>query len=246
MPAKEQDVTISIKAKLYPDQNTIEEFKKLTTAYSEAATWLSGLMFNDFSSPEMITDCRTLHDKYYYDIRQKKDMKSQLAESLIRSVSAKYRAIDTTLKKQYYTYTDTDGNTARYKKDLNWLQHPVVYRRPQADLVRGRDWSFVNDKNGGLLLSIATLTGRTKVRFVVKGSEDILNDSDMPSLNIEDPKWRFGEAKLLSSGGKWFMHISVTAKLPVTENEDVSNIVGLDRGLVNIVTAADQRGLTAR
>lgn len=37
MPAKEQDVTISIKAKLYPDQNTIEEFKKLTTAYSEAA-----------------------------------------------------------------------------------------------------------------------------------------------------------------------------------------------------------------
>ena len=29
MPAKEQDVTISIKAKLYPDQNTIEEFKKL-------------------------------------------------------------------------------------------------------------------------------------------------------------------------------------------------------------------------
>lgn len=71
MPAKEQDVTISIKAKLYPDQNTIEEFKKLTTAYSEAATWLSDLMFNDFSSPEMITDCRTLHDKYYYDIRQK-------------------------------------------------------------------------------------------------------------------------------------------------------------------------------
>lgn len=73
-------------------------------------------------------------------------MKSQLAESLIRSVSAKYRAIDTTLKKQYYTYTDVDGNTARYRKDLNWLQHPVVYRRPQADLVRGRDWSFVNDK----------------------------------------------------------------------------------------------------
>ena len=246
MPAKEQDVTISIKAKLYPDQNTIEEFKKLTTAYSEAATWLSDLMFNDFSSPEMITDCRTLHDKYYYDIRQKKDMKSQLAESLIRSVSAKYRAIDTTLKKQYYTYTDTDGNTSRYKKDLNWLQHPVVYRRPQADFVRGRDWSFVNDKNGGLLLSIATLTGRTKVRFVVKGSEDIFNDSDMPGLNIEDPKWRFGEAKLLSSGGKWFLHISVTAKLPVTENEDISNIAGLDRGLVNIVTAADQSGLTAR
>ena len=50
----------------------------------------------------------------------------------------------------------------------------------------------------------------------------------------------------LSSGGKWFLHISVTAKLPVTENEDISNIAGLDRGLVNIVTAADQSGLTAR
>ena len=39
MTAKEQDVTISIKAKLYPDQNTIEEFKKLTTAYSEAVSY---------------------------------------------------------------------------------------------------------------------------------------------------------------------------------------------------------------
>lgn len=52
-------------------------------------------------------------------------------------------------------------------------------------------------KTEGSFFSIATLTGRTKVRFVVKGSEDILNDSDMPGLNIEDPKWRFGEAKLL-------------------------------------------------
>lgn len=68
----------------------------------------------------------------------------------------------------------------------------------------------------------------------------------MPGLNIEDPKWKFGEAKLLSSGGKWFVHISATAKLPVTGNEDISNIVGLDRGLVNIVTAADQSGFTAR
>ena len=208
MSVKEQNVTISIKVKLYPDQKTIEEFKKLTTAYSEAATWLSDLMFNDFSSPEIITDRKALHDRYYYDIRQKKDMKSQLAESLIKFVSAKYKAIDATFKKQYYTYTDTDGNTAKYRKDLNWLQHPVVYRRPQADLVRGRDWSFVNDDNGGLLLSIATLTGRTKVRFVIKGFDDVINDSDMSSLNIEDPKWKFGEAKLLSSGGKWFVHIS--------------------------------------
>lgn len=30
MAAKEQNVTISIKVKLYPDQKTIEEFKKLT------------------------------------------------------------------------------------------------------------------------------------------------------------------------------------------------------------------------
>ena len=30
MSAKEQNVTISIKVKLYPDQKTIEEFKKLT------------------------------------------------------------------------------------------------------------------------------------------------------------------------------------------------------------------------
>ena len=201
MSAKEQNVTISIKVKLYPDQKTIEEFKKLTAAYSEATTWLSDLMFNDFSSPEMITDRKVLHDRYYYDIRQKKDMKSQLAESLIKSVSAKYKAIDTTFKKQYYAYTDADGNTAKYRKDLNWLQHPVVYRRPQADLVRGRDWSFVNDGNGGLLLSIATLTGRTKVRFVVKGFDDAINNSDMPGLNIEDPKWKGGSDSLRRNAG---------------------------------------------
>ena len=48
MAAKEQNVTISIKVKLYPDQKTIEEFKKLTTAYSEAATWLSALCLTTF------------------------------------------------------------------------------------------------------------------------------------------------------------------------------------------------------
>ena len=89
-----------------------------------------------------------------------------------------------------------------------------MYKRPQADLVRGRDWSFVNDDNGGLILSIATLTGRTKVRFVVKGFDDVINDSDMPGLNIETPKWKFGEAKLLSSGGKWFVHISADTIRP--------------------------------
>lgn len=46
MTVKEQNVTISVKLKLYSDQKAIEEFKKLTTAYSEAATWLSDLMFN--------------------------------------------------------------------------------------------------------------------------------------------------------------------------------------------------------
>lgn len=46
-------------------------------------------------------------------------------------------------------------------------------------------------------------------------------------------------------GGKWFVHISATAK-PVTDSEDISNIVGLDRGLVNIVTVADQSGFTTR
>ena len=69
-------------------------------------------------------------------------MKSQLAESLIKSVSVKYKAIDTTFKKQYYTYTDADGDTDKYRKDLNWLQHPVVYKRPQADLVRGARLEF--------------------------------------------------------------------------------------------------------
>ena len=45
MAAKEQNVTISIKVKLYPDQKTIEEFKKLTTAYSHGFLTLCLMTF---------------------------------------------------------------------------------------------------------------------------------------------------------------------------------------------------------
>ena len=129
MPAKEQDVRIAIKVKLYPDQKTIEEFKKLTTAYSEAATWLSDLMFNDFSSPEMITDCKPLHDKYYYEAAEMAlidtDVRRTFATGIagfshvIDSLSAiKYAKVKTVRNEDGIVVGfETEGDFPRYGND---------------------------------------------------------------------------------------------------------------------------------
>lgn len=65
-----------------------------------------------------------------------------------------------------------------------WLQKPIYFSRPQADLVRNRDYSFVEE---GKVLPINTLGKGVKVPFDVPEYMD----------KFFDKGWKFGTSLIL-------------------------------------------------
>lgn len=61
---------------------------------------------------------------------------------------------------------------------------------------------------------------------------------------LDSSKWNFGTAKIVKSGKHYFMHISVTGSVEGFDLSTVKSIVGIDRGLRQVVTAYDNKGET--
>lgn len=122
------------------------------------------------------------------------------------------------------------GNWQRITKTLEWLWKPVLFRRPQADLVRNRDYSFVDD---GQVLSINTLGKRTKCTFEGEHFSEYLDGS-----------YDLGTAKLVELKGLWYLHIPVTKIVEDFQNEHVRHVVGIDRGLRFLTVSYDEQGKT--
>lgn len=51
-------------------------------------------------------------------------------------------------------------------------------------------------------------------------------------------------AKLLNSGGKWYLHISATKEVADFDKQTVKHVVGIDRGLRFLATTYDEKGKT--
>ncbi|MBU5981692.1 transposase, partial [Lactobacillus helveticus] len=84
----------------------------------------------------------------------------------IKTVIARYKTVKTQLFQHPFRY-DTGkkdgkgrGIWAQIYRDLTWLWQPINFKRPQLDLQRGRDWSYLSATNQ---LSLNTLNGRRKV-----------------------------------------------------------------------------------
>lgn len=117
---------------------------------------------------------------------------------------------------------------AKYKTILEnqkeWIK--PVFRRPQLDLVWNRDYSLKND-----IFSVNTLNGRIKVSFYKNGYEQYFSDG-----------CKFGTAKLVNKHSKLFLHIPVTYEIPELNQSEVSNVVGIDRGIRFLAATYDSRG----
>lgn len=119
---------------------------------------------------------------------------------------------------------------AKYKTILEnqkeWIK--PVFRRPQLDLVWNRDYSL-NTKND--IFSVNTLGGRIKVSFYKKGFERYFaNDC------------KFGTAKLVNKHGKFYLHIPVTCEISELKKSEISNVVGIDRGIRFLAVTYDSNG----
>ena len=120
-----------------PDMQLLLDTAK---AYTSACNLVSEWIFKSHSLTH-----RTVHDALYLKLRNEVGLKSQMAESVFRTVIARYRTILTNQKK--------------------WIR--PVFRSYEYDLVWNRDYSLL--KNG--VFSVNSLKGRIKAGFHINGME---------------------------------------------------------------------------
>lgn len=157
------DIVRTMKLHIHVQDSDISSVEHLTEKYRLACNFVSQYIFNhDFPMSSV-----TLSNKLYQTIRSDFGLKSQLTQSAIRTVTARYDSIKTQMKRKPYKFKDIFTNKwYRVYRTLGWLQKPVLFSRPQPDLVRNRDYSFVADKKSDTThLSLNTLNGRIKSYF---------------------------------------------------------------------------------
>lgn len=220
------NLTKTIKLRIYvtPEQEML--FRQMTEQYRQACNFVSQYIFdNQFNMAY-----QSLNKKLYSDLRKLFGLKSQLAQSSIKTAISRYKTIKQQLFQNPYRYKDENGNWQRITKTLEWLWKPVLFRRPQADLVRNRDYSFVDDEQ---VLSINTLGKRTKCTFEGEHFSEYLDGS-----------YDLGTAKLVELKGLWYLHIPVTKIVEDFQNEHVRHVVGIDHGLRFLTVSYDEQGKT--
>lgn len=215
--------TVSIKVKLLAGQQP--DFDTLTNRFTEVCNYISVWIFShDFELNQS-----EINKRIYYDIRKRFNFKSQLTQSAIRCVVGKYKTAQTQLKKKPFRYYDKKAKKAyKVKRDLHWLQKPINFVQPQADLQRKRDWSVVDGQ-----LSINTLQDRVKVDYICKGFDKYLNNG-----------WKLGIGKLIKRNNQWYFYISATKYVPDYQLDQTRHVVGIDRGLRFLVTCYNEKGQT--
>ena len=222
----EQTVNVKVKLNIL-EPNDGMKFSKTMEQYRLACNYVSKYLF-DHHFP---LNKNEVQKEIYNTIREIFNLKSQMTISCIRGVIARYKTVKTQMARRPYKYQDINtGEWYRNVRDLNWLQKPITFNRPQVDLQRNRDWSYLS--NGQL--SINNLDGRVKVNPICHGFDQYF-----------DGTWKFGLAKLLKTGNKWYLHISATKMVADFDNQTVKHVVGIDRGLRFLATTYDEQGQTS-
>ena len=224
------DLNRVIKARIvFDNQNDILKMVESQEAFRQGCNFVSDYIFNN----DFPLNATVLNKVIYNDLRERFGLKSQMAQSCIRTVVARYKTVQTQLRKQRvwdgYKKDNHGKDVKNYiNKDLTFLWKPIVFNRPQLDLVRNRDYSYTKDDK----ISLNTIHGRVVVKPIYDGFKQYFDGS-----------WTLGTAKILKSGKHWFMHIAVTKTI-----DDITvkpkNVVGIDRGLRQIMTTYDQKGNT--
>ncbi len=139
MEVRSLKVTITAKMKIIPTIEQTELLIDAVRAYKAGCNFVSNIVFNT-----KILSQSSLHERTYHSLRDDYDLRSQMAQSVMKTVIARYRS-------------------AKSNKQ-DWAL--VQFKKPEYDLVWNRDYSLVNG-----LFSVNTLEGRVKVPFKTEGME---------------------------------------------------------------------------
>lgn len=217
------NLTAKLKLDFFSDEDKVK-LEQTAIQYKNACNFVSEFMFNnDFLMHQI-----KLNNAIYSDLREKFGLKSQMAQSVTRTVVARYRTTKQQLRTNPFRYKDENYKWQSIKKDLTWLQKPISFRRSQLDLVANRDWSYSQDNN---ILSLNTIKGRIKTTPTNKGFEKYF-----------DGTWSFGTAKIVKIKNNWFFHLAVAKETKDFNKDEVNHVVGIDRGLRFLATSYDEKG----
>lgn len=139
------ELTITAKVQILTDDVQGGLLYQTMSVYRDACDFVSTYVF---STHDLIQS--SLHKALYYDIRNKFGLKSQMSQSVIKTVIARYKTI--------------------LENQKEWIL--PVFKKPQLDLVWNRDYSLTQDA-----FSVNTLAGRIKVGFYKGGMEKYFDKS---------------------------------------------------------------------
>ena len=132
-----EQMTITAKIQISVDADNQVLLSKTMSAYSDACNYVSEYIFNTKNLKQF-----SLNQILYSTLREQFGLRSQMAQSVFKTVIAKYKSILETQK--------------------DWIK--PSFDKPQYDLVWNRDYSLTQN-----CFSVNTLDGRIKLLYFAKG-----------------------------------------------------------------------------
>ena len=135
------DITITAKIKILP---TAEQIKFLKNTFNQIL--LANNEISDFVFENKEFNRNNINKVMYYGLREKYNLKSQMAQSCMKTVIAKYKS--------------AKGNGHKFTL--------INFKKPEYDLVWNRDYSLNLKKQ---IFSVNSIDGRLKIPFEIKSKE---------------------------------------------------------------------------
>ena len=134
-----EQLTITAKIQIITSEADREKLNATMSVYRAACNYVSAYVFrtHDLKQP-------SLNQALYTTLREKFGLKSQMAQSVLKTVIARYKTV--------------------LENQKEWIK--PNFKKPQYDLVWNRDYSLTNN-----LFSVNTLAGRVKLPYHSKGME---------------------------------------------------------------------------
>lgn len=134
-----EQITVTAKIRLPVTDADKALLYETMSAYREACNYVSDYIFRTHNLSQV-----SLNKALYYDLRSRFGLKAQMAQSVLKTVIARYKTIR--------------------KNQKDWIK--PLFKRPQCDLVWNRDYSLKRD-----CFSVSTLAGRMKLPYFADGMQ---------------------------------------------------------------------------
>lgn len=132
-----EQMTITAKIQIFVDADSKVLLDETMSVYSDACNYVSDYVFRTHDLKQF-----SLNKVLYSTLREKFELKSQMAQSVFKTVIARYKTI--------------------LENQKEWIQ--PFFKKPQYDLVWNRDYSLTQN-----CFSVNTLNGRIKLPYFAEG-----------------------------------------------------------------------------